>query len=120
MYTHNEDALLSESSRLSPQARVAFATAAASRQLGNYEYYAQRFNPDAVSRPREIAADLWDALQAGPVALDHWPTAVDEQEIDFRDGPKPQCDQGRRHCALPYFRVRKSFQRANRAPTKSE
>lgn len=80
MYIHNEETLLSALSGLTPQARVAFTAAAASRQLGNYEYYAQRFKPDVVSRPREISAELWDALQAGPVALDRWPAAVDELE----------------------------------------
>ncbi|MBJ7309095.1 DUF416 family protein [Rugamonas sp. CCM 8940] len=65
MYSFDEPTLVGELATLSPPQQVAFAAAAASRQLNSYEWYARRFQPAALPRPREIATALWQALQAG-------------------------------------------------------
>jgi uncharacterized protein YjaG (DUF416 family) len=78
MYNFDENTLVNELAKLPPHGRIAFAAAAATRQLGNYEWYARRFNADGELRPREIANQLWDALSTDSIDRTTWASALDE------------------------------------------
>lgn len=57
--------------------RIAFAAATATRQLNQYEYYAHRYNISKESHPREIALQLWEALQADSTDSVTWTLVLD-------------------------------------------
>lgn len=78
MYSFDENALVGELRGLRSQARIAFAAAAATRQLGSYERLARALKSGNEQRPREIAAQLWADLQAAPVDRDTWSALLDE------------------------------------------
>jgi len=78
MYSFDESALVGELKALSNQARIAFAAAAATRQIGNYERLAHELEAGNERRPREIAALLWTDLQAAAVDRAAWSARLDE------------------------------------------
>lgn len=78
MYSFDENALAGELRTLSSRARIAFAAAAATRQLGNYERLARESDGDSEQRPREIAALLWSDLQVAAVDRAAWSARLDE------------------------------------------
>jgi len=78
MYNFDENTLINDLGKLPRHERIAFATAAATRQLGNYEWYARKFNVGAESRPREIAMQLWNALAIDFIDRDTWNSALEE------------------------------------------
>jgi uncharacterized protein YjaG (DUF416 family) len=77
-YRFDENALVGELGALSSWARIAFAAAAATRQLGNYERLARESGAGSEQRPREIAAQLWADLQGPAVDRAAWSTELDE------------------------------------------
>lgn len=79
MYSFDENALIGKLGAQSSQVRIAFATAAATRQLRNYERFAHEFDPPSEQRPREIVTQLWAALKDGAVVdLAAWSAILDE------------------------------------------
>lgn len=78
MHSFDESALISELATLSTRARTAFAAAAATRQLGNYERFTRELKGGSGQRPREVACQLWADLQM--VAFDRvvWLARLDE------------------------------------------
>jgi hypothetical protein len=67
MYSFDENALVSELRALSSRARIAFAAAAATRQLGNYERLARELKSGNEQRPCEIAVQVWTDLRAAAI-----------------------------------------------------
>ncbi|PKQ18860.1 MAG: hypothetical protein CVT66_11860 [Actinobacteria bacterium HGW-Actinobacteria-6] len=78
MYSFDESALVGELEALSSRARIAFAAAAATRQLGNYERLAHASEASSEQRPREIATQLWTDLLAAAVDRAAWSAKLDE------------------------------------------
>ncbi|WP_148289873.1 DUF416 family protein, partial [Ideonella sp. B508-1] len=78
MHSFDENALVGELGALSSQARIAFAAAAATRQLSNYERLARESDADRKQRPREIAVQLWTDLQTAVVDRAVWSARLDE------------------------------------------
>ena len=78
MYRFDEATLVSELAAVSSRARVAFAAAAATRQLANYERIARQLNAAKAQRPREVADQLWADLQRASIDHDLWSREVDE------------------------------------------
>jgi hypothetical protein len=76
MYSFDEVILLGELATLSNRSRIAFATAAASRQLSSYE----RITNDRHNErgPRFITTRLWVALRTDPIDRPVWLSALDE------------------------------------------
>jgi len=72
MYNFDERALVRQLEGLPSRDRIAFAAAAATRQLGNVERFC------SASSPRRIATQLWAALRAEPVELSAWSRHLDE------------------------------------------
>lgn len=75
MYIFDEAALVSELARLSQSQRAAFAAAAATRQLGSYEWYAGRRNAPQL---RSTVVRLWRALVEGQAAPAAWAQTLEE------------------------------------------
>ncbi len=78
MCSFDENILVNELGKLPLCGRIAFAAAAATRQLCNYEWYARRFNPIRELRPREIAIQLWEALLTDSFDHPEWALILDE------------------------------------------
>lgn len=78
MYKFDESLLLEQITPLSSQARVAFAAAAATRQLGNYERFSRNLNPQNELIPRKIVTQLWEDLQLIQIRRAKWQTKLDE------------------------------------------
>lgn len=78
MYDFDETLLLSELKSLPDQSLVALAAAAATRQLANYERFAQIFQASSVSRPREIVLQLWAELLGKKITCGKWTTILEE------------------------------------------
>jgi len=77
MYIFDEVALARSLEALPDQAKIAFAAAAATRQLGSYERLA-RLKTEPAQRPREIAVQLWDDLSAVAFNRISWSARLDE------------------------------------------
>lgn len=78
MLSFEENALVGELRGLPSQARIAFAAAAATRQLGSYERLARESSSSNEHRPREIVAQLWADLKAAAVDRAAWSALLDE------------------------------------------
>lgn len=78
MYSFEENALVGELEALSSRSRIAFAAAAATRQLGSYERFAREWDAGSEQRPRAIAAQLWADLQAMMVDHAAWSERLSE------------------------------------------
>ena len=78
MYSFDENALVSELRTLPSRARIAFAAAAATRQLGSYERFARGLGAEGAQRPREIAVQLWTDLHAAAVDRVAWSSRLEE------------------------------------------
>jgi uncharacterized protein YjaG (DUF416 family) len=78
MYKFDESALVSELGMLPSRERIAFAAAAATRQLGSYERLARDLSTENSKRPREIAFQLWIDLRAVAVDRVAWSAKLDE------------------------------------------
>lgn len=90
MYDFEETLLVNALGKLGASARRAFGAAAATRQLGNYEYFARRFDTGNEHRPRAIADRLWANLSADDIDSDMWSAALDDvmdmlpEECEFK------------------------------------
>ena len=78
VYSFDEGKLVDELGVLSNRARIAFAAAAATQQLGNYERFARESEAGNEQRPREIAAQLWADLKVAVVDHATWSAKLDE------------------------------------------
>lgn len=78
MYSFDENALTGELGVLSSRARIAFAAAAATRQLVNFERLARESDAGSAQRPREITVQLWTDLQAAAIDRATWSARLDE------------------------------------------
>lgn len=78
MYSFDERVLVSELAALSNPAQIAFALAAATRQLSNYERFAREFDPGNEQRPRQIVNQLWVDLRNPAVDSTAWSVRLDE------------------------------------------
>lgn len=78
MYSFDEHILVGELDALPSWAQVAFAAAAATRQLRNYERVAIKQELESVHRPREIADQLWGDLRASAIDRAAWSTRLEE------------------------------------------
>jgi hypothetical protein len=78
MYSFDERALVAELGALPVARRIAFATAAATRQLGSYERYSRRPGGANAQRPREIAVQLWADIGAAAIDRTAWLARLDE------------------------------------------
>lgn len=72
MDSFDENALVNELAVLSARARVAFATASATRQIGNYERFARELGIKTEHCPREIMTHLWSDLLVMTVDRSAW------------------------------------------------
>lgn len=77
VYKFNESQLISELLLLSSEQRIAFATAAAARQLANYERYAEKIHIDNSHRAREITSQIWEELRQERIDLKNWQEKLD-------------------------------------------
>lgn len=76
---HFDETLLSDDlSKLPAKSRMAFAAAVASRPLGTCERFAGPLGLAHVGRPREIAGQLWGALQGDSSERTTWVMALEE------------------------------------------
>ena len=78
MHSFDENALVNELAVLSARARVAFATASATRQIGNYERFARELGIETEHRPREIVTHLWSDLSTMTVDRSAWSARLEE------------------------------------------
>ena len=78
MYKFDENVLLGELGKLSSRARIAFAAASATRQIGNYERLARELGAKTAQHPREIAVQLWNDLRVAAVDRAAWSARLDE------------------------------------------
>lgn len=78
MTSFDENVLVGELAVLSAQARIAFAVATATRQLGNYERFAHEIKSETAHRPREIANQLWSDLSSKTVDQVTWSARLDQ------------------------------------------
>jgi uncharacterized protein YjaG (DUF416 family) len=78
MYNFNESALIGELAVLSNRARIAFAAAAATRQISNYERLAHGAEAANEQRPREIATQLWIDLRNAAFDRGAWSSRLAE------------------------------------------
>ncbi len=78
MYSFDERALVGELHALSNRARIAFAAAAATRQLSSCERLARGSDAGIGRRPREIAVHLWTDLQSAVTDRTAWSKRLDE------------------------------------------
>jgi uncharacterized protein YjaG (DUF416 family) len=86
MLRFDERFLVSELESLSDRAQVAFATAAATRQLTSFERLARKLKLKDEHRPREIASRLWDDLTISAAADAEWSGMVDHLLEILPDG----------------------------------
>lgn len=77
MHQYDEQALVSAFAKLEADCLVAFATAAATRQLPVYEYFMKDAGGVDCIRPRSITARLWNSLTQ-PVDAACWTGLLEE------------------------------------------
>ena len=78
MYKFDESILIRDLKILQSRELFAFATAAATRQLGNYERYALMAGVEKSGRPREITSQLWIDLKIGFERSNAWSDMLSE------------------------------------------
>ena len=74
----DETQLSDDLSKLPTKSRMAFAAAVASRPLGTCERFAGPLGLAGAGRPREIAMQLWSALQGDSSERTTWVVALEE------------------------------------------
>jgi hypothetical protein len=70
MYDFDEAALVAELRQIDVLGRAAFALAAATRQIGNWEWYARQFDDKNLDVMRQLIEQLWTEILAAP--FDPW------------------------------------------------
>lgn len=78
MITYDETRLIQELATLPPRLRLAFATAAATRQLPCYDRYAPPRLLQAQLDPASLVTALWQKIRAGDLAPDTWQATLDK------------------------------------------
>lgn len=78
MYAFSEVELIDHLSKLSTPAMVAFALAAATRQLPVLEHVTRDSPSAAAGTPRKVASTLWSALGPSAIGTTNWGTLLDE------------------------------------------
>ncbi len=89
MFTYDENRLKQELATLPPRLRLAFATAAATRQLPCYTRFAPPRLLQAQLDPEALLTALWKKIRAGELAPESWQATLDKLmtvlEKDTRD-----------------------------------
>jgi len=78
MLCFDENALRQSLTGMAPALRLAFATAAAARQLPAYEAFAERRKLPDIGRPREVLEQLWEKVRLNGAAEDAWDGILDD------------------------------------------
>jgi hypothetical protein len=78
LHRFDETQLSDDLSKLQSKGRMAFATAVACRPLGTCERFAGPLGLVSAGRPREIAMQLWSALQGDSSERTTWVAALEE------------------------------------------
>lgn len=78
MFSYDKQGLLAELAALPPAARLAYATAAATRLMPACERFASILAPHTQGRAREIAAELWQCILADDPGQQPWPDVLRE------------------------------------------
>jgi hypothetical protein len=78
MYSYDKQALLGRLAALPPAARLACATAAATRLMPACERFAAVQSNGRQGRARDIVAELWQSILAGDPDGQSWPAVLDE------------------------------------------
>lgn len=78
LHTFDEIQLSAELAKLQGKGRMAFAAAVACRPLGACERFAGPLGLASAGRPREIAVQLWSALQGDTSERTTWVAALEE------------------------------------------
>ena len=78
MYIFDESSLRKELTNLPDRMRVAFAAAAATRQLRNSERMLRELDAKLEQCPRQIAIQLWNDIQSGTLDSAIWSARLDE------------------------------------------
>lgn len=78
MYNFEEGRLVKELAKLHSREKVAFATAAAARQMSNYERYVRENDPSENIPFHKISEDLWFALRTGSTDSAVWASTLAE------------------------------------------
>lgn len=77
-FSYDKQSLLSALAALPPEARLACATAAATRLMPACERFAQAHSTGKEGRAREIVAELWQSILSGDPGQQPWPAILDE------------------------------------------
>ncbi|QYF93994.1 hypothetical protein KY495_01765 [Massilia sp. PAMC28688] len=95
MRRYDEPSLVLALTELEAGCLVAFATAAATRQLSVYEYFMKDASGGYSLRLRAIASSLWTILGTRPVDAAYWSAILDEVMSMIPDeGTAPLADDG--------------------------
>ena len=95
MHRYDEPSLVLALTELETGCLVAFATAAATRQLSVYEYFMKDASGVCPLRPRAILSSLWTILSTRPVDAAYWSAVLDEVMSMIPDeGTAPLADDG--------------------------
>ena len=78
IHSFDETQLSAELAKLQGKGRMAFAAAVACRPLGTCERFAGQAGLASAGRPREIAVQLWSALQGDTSERTTWVVALEE------------------------------------------
>lgn len=78
MFTYDEDRLKQELATLPPRLRLAFATAAATRQLPCYARFAPPRLVQAQLDPKGLVEALWQKIRDGELAPEGWQAVLDK------------------------------------------
>lgn len=88
MFTYDENRLKQELATLPPRLRVAFATAAATRQLPCYAHFAPPRLLQAQVDPKALVEALWQKIRTGDLAPEAWQATLDDlMGVLGKEGP---------------------------------
>jgi hypothetical protein len=77
-YSYDKQGLLAELAAMPHAARLAYASAAATRLMPACERFAASLAPHTQGRARDITAELWQCILADDPAQQPWPAILDE------------------------------------------
>lgn len=89
LHHFDETQLSDDLSKLTSAGRMAFAAAVACRPLGTCERFAGSLGLAGAGRPREIALQLWSALQGDSSDRTTWVAALEEVMNFLPQAPEP-------------------------------
>lgn len=90
MYNYDEDALVAELGQIDVRGRIAFALAAATRQIGNWEWYARQFDPKNLDIMRHVTERLWIEILTNTLIPSAWFDMEEQLEIPIPRDDEPE------------------------------